>query len=62
MIANDEQFIELTDNALYRLRKVLNGELDAKCVSSEEIEALHDMLYDYVAATRQTHFGSLTIQ
>ncbi len=53
---------ELTDMDVKRLQAVVDGDLDPKWVSDEEILALNDKLYDTLAGKIQTHLGVLTIQ
>lgn len=52
----------LTDMDVKRLQAVVDGDLDPKWVSDEEILALNDKLYDTLAGKIQTHLGVLTIQ
>ncbi len=52
----------LTDMDVKRLQAVVDGDLDSKWVSDEEILALNDKLYDTLAGKIQTHLGVLTIQ
>lgn len=52
----------LSDKDIERIDAVLKGKLNAKWVSSEELEAYNDYLYDIIAAKTQTHEGSLVIQ
>lgn len=53
---------ELTDKDIERIEAVLKGKLAQKWVSAEELEAFSDVLYDRVAAMKQTHEGSLCLQ
>lgn len=52
----------LTAKDVERIEGVLKGKLSNKWVSSEELEAYNDYLYDRIAAQMQTHDGSLMIQ
>lgn len=53
---------ELTEMDMKRVQAVIDGELDPKWISEEEILALNDKLYDTLAGKLQTHLGVLTIQ
>ena len=53
---------ELPDKDIERIEAVLKGKLAQKWVSSEELEAFSDVLYDRIAAEKQTHEGSLCLQ
>jgi hypothetical protein len=53
---------ELTEMDVKRVQAVIDGELDPKWVSEEEILAINDKLYDTLAGKMQTHLGVLTIQ
>lgn len=46
---------------LKRVQAVINGELDADWVSTDEIDAVRDLLFNRIAADKQTHLGSLTV-
>ena len=54
--------LELSDIDVLRVEAVMRGELDEKWVSIEELESFSDLLYDYIAADRQTVEGSLVLQ
>ena len=54
--------IEIRDMDVKRVQAVLDGKLNAKWVSTEEIDAIKDKLYDLVAGKLQTHYGVLSIQ
>jgi hypothetical protein len=47
---------------LQRVQAVVNGKLNAKWVSTDEIDAVRDMMFDHIAAEKQTHLGSLVLQ
>ena len=51
----------LSDMDCERIQAMLDGKLDKEYVSMEELEAFQDMLYDYIAAESQTHYGSLVL-
>jgi hypothetical protein len=53
---------ELSEMDKVRVQAVTDGELDIKWVSSEELEAFEDLVYDHIAEKIQTHEGSLCIQ
>lgn len=46
---------------LKRVQAVIDGKLDIDWVSTEEIDAVRDMIYDKIAGEKQTHLGSLTV-
>lgn len=52
---------ELTDDDWDRLERVIlhNSKED---VTSEELEAYSDYLYDLVASKKQTHYGTTVLQ
>ena len=54
--------IEIRDMDVKRVQAVLDGKLNPKWVSTEEIQAINDKLYDVMAARLQTHYGVLSIQ
>ena len=54
--------LELTEKDCERIEAVLAGNLDYKWISDGEIEAYQDLLYDYIAAEKQTVEGVLTLQ
>ena len=54
--------LELSDKDMSRIEAVLKGKLSSKWVSSEELESYSDMLYDIIAAEKQTHYGSTVLQ
>lgn len=45
-----------------RVQAVIDGKLDIDWVSLDEIDAVRDLIFDKVAATKQTHLGSLVLQ
>jgi hypothetical protein len=51
----------LDDIDIKRLRAVMDGELDIKWVSDDEVLALRDRVYDAVAGKLQTHYGVYTV-
>jgi len=53
---------ELTDKDIERIEACLEDRLDMKWVSSDELDAYLDMLYDQIAASKQTVPGSLVLQ
>lgn len=53
---------EIRDMDIKRVQAVLDGKLNAKWVSTEEIDAIKDKLYDLMAGKLQTHYGVLSIQ
>ena len=54
--------LKLSDHAIERITAVLEDRLDPHWVSSEEYEAFQDLLYDRIAADKQTVEGVLTLQ
>ena len=52
----------LSDKDIERITAVMEGRLEEEWVSSEELEAFHDYLYDHIAGKMQTHEGSLCLQ
>lgn len=52
---------QLDDIDLKRIQAVMNGELDAKWVSDDEVLAVRDRLYDAIAGKLQTHYGVYTV-
>lgn len=53
---------KLSDKDIERISAVVEGRLAEEWVSSEELEAFNDYLYDHLAAKLQTHEGSLCLQ
>jgi hypothetical protein len=51
----------LTDIDIKRIQAVIDGELEAKWVSDDEILAVRDRLYDAIAGKIQTHYGVYTV-
>ena len=56
---NHPHRIDSTD--LKRVQAVIDGKLDIDWVSTEEIDAVRDLIFNRVAAEKQTHLGSLTV-
>jgi hypothetical protein len=52
---------QLTDIDIKRIQAVIDGELEAKWVSDDEILAVRDRLYDAIAGKIQTHYGVYTV-
>lgn len=52
----------LSDDDLIRINQVLEKEVDQDFATAEELEAVYDIMYDYVAAESQTHSGITTLQ
>lgn len=52
---------ELTQEDHQRLDKLIKGDTSVP-VTREEIEALNDIMYDYMVAKLQTHPGSIVLQ
>ena len=52
----------LSDDDLIRINQVMTKEVDLDFATVEELEAVYDMMYDYVAAESQTHPGITTLQ
>lgn len=46
---------------LKRVQAVIDGKLDINWVSTEEIDAVRDIIYNKIAGEKQTHLGSLTV-
>jgi len=57
---NHPHRIDATD--IKRVQAVIDGKLDIDWVSLDEIDAVRDLIFDKVAATKQTHLGSLVLQ
>jgi hypothetical protein len=53
--------LKLTDDDWDRLERVIVNKLDEH-VSSEELEAYMDHLYDFIAMKKQTHYGTTVLQ
>ena len=53
--------LELTDDDWDRLERVI-AKKSKEHVSSEELEAYADYLYDFIASKKQTHYGTTVIQ
>jgi hypothetical protein len=45
-----------------RIQSVIDGELDDSCATAEEFDAAHDVFFDAIAGSEQTHLGVLTLQ
>lgn len=52
----------INDIDIVRVQAVIEKKLDAEWVSIDEINAVRDLIFDKIAADRQTHLGSLYIQ
>ena len=52
---------ELTDNDWDRLERVIVDK-SVEHVSTEELEAYNDYLYDLIASKIQTHYGTTVLQ
>lgn len=59
---NHPRLSQMTEKDYERVEAVLSGNLDYKWISDDEIEAYQDLLYDYIAAEKQTHLGSTVLQ
>lgn len=53
---------ELTDKDIERIEACLEDRLDMKWVSTDELDAYMDMLYDVIASQKQTVPGSVVLQ
>ena len=53
--------LDLTDDDWDRLERVIVKKSDEH-VSSEELEAYMDHLYDFIASKKQTHYGTTVLQ
>jgi len=51
----------LTKKDLRRIQTALDNE-DIHDITTEELDAVNDILYDAIAGQKQTHLGSLTLQ
>ena len=51
----------LTKEDLERIHTALETE-DVDNVTDEELDAVNDILYDFIAGERQTHLGVTTLQ
>ena len=51
----------LTKKDLRRIQTALDNE-DLHDVTTEELDAVNDILYDAIAGQKQTHLGSLILQ
>jgi hypothetical protein len=51
----------MTDDDWDRLERVIVNKVDEH-VSSEELEAYMDYLYDFIAMKKQTHYGTTVLQ
>lgn len=51
----------LTKQDWKRIQAVLDRELDETNATTDEIEAAHDVFYDAIAGSTQTHFGITTL-
>lgn len=60
--AKIQNWPELSDAAIERIEAVLADKLEAKWVTSEELSAYQDLLFDHIIATRQTHPGEIILQ
>ncbi len=56
---NHPHYIDSTD--IKRVQAVIDGELDISWVSADEVDAVRDLVFNKVAAIKQTHLGSLTL-
>ena len=52
---------ELTDNDWDRLERVIVDK-SVEHVSTEELEAYNDYLYDFITMKMQTHYGTTVLQ
>ena len=53
--------LELSDDDWDRLERVI-AKKSKEPVSSEELEAYMDYLYDFIASKKQTHYGTTVLQ
>jgi hypothetical protein len=53
---------KLTNKDWSRIDRVMKEELDIAHASDEEIDAACDVLFDAIAAKKQTHLGVLSMQ
>jgi hypothetical protein len=53
---------KLTNKDWGRIDRVMKEELDITLASDEEIDAACDVLFDAIAAKKQTHLGVLSMQ
>ena len=53
--------LELSDDDWDRLERVIVNK-SKEHVSSEELEAYMDYLYDFIASKKQTHYGTTVLQ
>jgi hypothetical protein len=53
--------LELSDDDWDRLERVIVDKSDEQ-VSTEELEAYMDYLYDFIASKKQTHYGTTVLQ
>jgi hypothetical protein len=52
----------LDDEDLKRIDQVMQEKAEPEFATADEIEAVYDIMYDYIAANTQTHLGSSTLQ
>ena len=53
--------LELTDDDWDRIERVI-VEKSKEQVSTQELEAFNDYLYDLIASKKQTHYGTTVLQ
>ena len=54
--------LALEEIDIIRVQAVMEGKLDIKWVSSDELDAVRDKIFDVQAGEKQTHLGSLVVQ
>jgi hypothetical protein len=57
-----KEHIQLRDSDILRIQAVMQGKLDIKWVSIEEIEAFKVLCFEYWFDQLQTHASSATVQ
>jgi len=53
--------LELTDDDWDRIKRVIVDKSKEQ-VSTQELEAFNDYLYDFIASKKQTHYGTTVLQ
>lgn len=54
--------LALDEIDIVRVQAVMEGVLDIKWVSADELDAVRDKIFDIRAGEMQTHLGSLVVQ
>ena len=62
LVKNKNIKFDLAEIDIKRMQAVIDGTLGAEWVSTDEILAINDKLYDALAGKLQTHLGVLTVQ